>query len=336
MIGTGAWRRALGLALTAGIALAAQAGQAAEVEWKYYTYFAPNDKPTQLHRQFAEAVEKASDGRFKIEVYASGELPYKAQDVLRAVATRQVEMGDVAIGFVAGDVPQLNAFAMPFVCTSIDKFYDKGAAAAEPYVREVLVERFDVEPLMQWVMPPQQLWLREPVDGIDQLKGLKVRAWNRQQVEMMQLLGGTGVTITPAEVIPALERGVVDGAFTAAVPAYDWKFYEVVDFAYLMSFNLAHQVAAVNGEAYKALPDDLRSILEETAASFASEYRQAMIEGDRTARQKLAEEGMTLRETTPEESARLREVTQPMWTEWAEANGETAQKMLADVAAACQ
>src|SRR5690606_12421451 len=127
---------------------------------------------------------------------------------------------------------------MPFVCTSIDKFYDKGAAAAAPYLREELTGRFKVEPLMQWVMPPQQLWLRREVASIDELKGLKVRAWNREQVQMMELLGGTGVTITPAELIPALERGVVDGAFTAAVPAYDWKFYEVVDFGYMLSFNL--------------------------------------------------------------------------------------------------
>lgn len=332
----GTWRAALGLAAVAGIAVAAQAGHAAEVEWKYYTYFATNDKPTQLHRQFAEAVEKASDGRFKIDVFAAGELPYKAQDVLKAVASHQVDMGDVALGFVAGDVPQLNAFAMPFVCTSIDKFYDKGAAAAQPYLDKVLAGKFHVVPLMQWVMPPQQLWLRKEVAGIDQLKGLKVRAWNRQQVEMMQLLGGTGVTITPAEVIPALERGVVDGAFTAAVPAYDWKFYDVVDFGYMLSFNLAHQVAAVNEAAYQALPADLKKILDDTAKSFPAEYRKAMIEGDRTAREKLKEKGMTLRDATPEEEARLRKVTQPMWTEWADANGDTAKQMLADVAAACQ
>lgn len=192
-----------GAAFGAVAAMFAMTAQAADVEWKLYTYFGANDKPTQLHRAFAEDVEKATGGRFKIEVFSGGELPYKAQDVLKAVATNQVQAGDVAIGFVAGDVPELNALSLPFVCTSIDKFYDGAAAAAEPFVSKVLVEKFRTYPLMQWVMPPQQIWLREPIDGVDGLRNLKVRSWNREQAQLMSLLGGSGVTITPAEVIPA-------------------------------------------------------------------------------------------------------------------------------------
>jgi len=47
---------------------------------------------------------------------------------------------------------------------------------------------------------------------------------------VMRLVGGSGVTINPAEVIPSLQRRVVDGAFTAAVPALDWKINEVAAF----------------------------------------------------------------------------------------------------------
>lgn len=326
------------LAAAAGLAAAifGLSANAQEVEWKYYTYFGANDKPTQLHREFAKDIEEASGGRMKIDIYAGGELPYKAPDVLKAVATNQVQMGDVAIGFVAGDVPELNALAMPFVCTSIDKFYDKAAAAAEPYVDDVFTNRFRSVALMQWVMPPQQLWLRDPVDGIDGLKNLKIRAWNREQVQVMQRLGGSGVTITPAEVIPALQRGVVDGAFTAAVPAHDWKFYEVTDYGFMMSLTLAHQVATVNKAAFDALPADLQQLLRDKAAEWAPKYRQAMLEGDRTAREKLIEAGMTLHDVTPEELDRLRTVTRPMWNEWADQNGEMAKQMLADVSSACE
>ena len=71
-------------------------------------------------------------------MFSSGELPYKASDVLRAVGTNQVQMGDVALGFVAGDVPELNAFAMPFACTSMEKFYDKAAPAVDADIDGVL------------------------------------------------------------------------------------------------------------------------------------------------------------------------------------------------------
>lgn len=322
-----------------GAALAAVLGGspalAADVEWKFYTYFATNDKPTELHRAFAEDVFAASNKRFKINVFAAGELPYKASDVLRVVASDQVQIGDVALGFVAGDVPELNAFSMPFACTSMDKFYDKAAPAVANTVEDVMLKRFKTNPVMQWVMPPQQLWLAKPVSNLEGLKNLKVRAWNREQTEMMKLLGGAGVTITPAEVIPALQRGVVDGAFTASVPALDWKFHEVTKFGYLMNLTLAHQVVAVNQAELDKLPADLKTLFLAKAKEWAPKYRQALVDGDRDARKILTEKGMILRETTPEETARLRAVTRPIWEEWAQKNGPTAQSMLAKVVETC-
>ena len=70
----------------------------------------------------------------------------------------------------------------------------------------------------------------------------------------MRLVGGSGVTINPAEVIPSLQRRVVDGAFTAAVPALDWKINEVAAFGYLLNLTLSHQAVAVNEAALAELP----------------------------------------------------------------------------------
>ncbi len=316
-------------------ALLTQPLSAAEAEWKFYTYFAANDKPTALHRAFAEDVGKATNGRLKITVFASGELPYKASDVLRIVAGNQVEIGDVAFGFVAGDVPELNAFSMPFSCTSMDKFYDKAVPAISASVEKVMLNRFKTNPVMHWVMPPQQLWLVKPVAGIDGLKNLKVRSWNREQAEMMRLVGGSGVTITPAEVIPALQRGVVDGAFTAAVPALDWKFNEVTKFGYMINLTLAHQVMAVNQAALDKLPADLRATFLAKAKEWAPRYRAELIKADADARKALTEKGMTLRDATPDELKKLRELTKPITDEWAGKSGDVGKLMLTTAIQAC-
>jgi TRAP-type C4-dicarboxylate transport system substrate-binding protein len=322
-------------ALAALSILGVQGARAADANWKFYTYFAANDKPTTLHRAFAKDVEQATGGRLKISVYSSGELPYKASDVLRIVGSRQVEMGDVAFGFAAGDVPELNALSMPFSCTSMDKFYDTLAPAIEKTVDEVLESKFKSTSIMQWVMPPQQLWLAKPVDGIDGLKNLKVRSWNREQAELMRLAGGSGVTITPAEVIPALQRGVVDGAFTAAVPALDWKFNEVTKFGYMMDLTLAHQSIVVNQAALQSLPEDLRKTLLAKAEEWAPKYRSELIAADKEARKTLAGKGMTLRDTTPDEVKRLREITQPIADEWAAKAGPVGKDMLAVAIKSC-
>ncbi len=331
-MGMNAWRS---WAVAALAAVTCSGAQAADVNWKFYTYFAANDKPTTLHRAFAKDVEAATNGRLKITVFSSGELPYKAADVLRVVGSRQVEMGDVAFGFVAGDVPELNALSMPFACTSMDKFYEVLAPAIEKPVNDVLEGKFKSTSVMQWVMPPQQLWLAKPVPGIDGLKNLKVRSWNREQAEMMRLAGGSGVTITPAEVIPALQRGVVDGAFTAAVPALDWKFNEVTKFGYMLNLTLAHQAIVVNQAALEALPEDLRKILLAKAEEWAPKYRAELIAADKEARKALTEKGMTLRDATPEEEARLRELTKPIAEEWVAKAGAVGKDMLAVAVKSC-
>ncbi len=303
---------------TALLALAASVttARAADVEWKFYTYFAANDKPTLLHKAFAEDIGKASGGRFKINVFASGELPYKAADVLR-------------------DVPALNALSMPFSCTSMDKFYDKVAPAIAPAIDDELGKRFKVHSAMQWVMPPQQLWLTKPVETLDAFKNLKARSWNREQSEMMRLLGGSGVSITPAEVIPALQRKVVDGAFTAAVPALDWKFNEVTPYALMLNLTLAHQIVAVNQAALDKLPADLRQLLQAKSQEWAGRYRTELIQADKDARKILAERGVKLREVSVAENAQLQQTVKPIWQEWADKNGAPAKAMLDTAVAAC-
>jgi TRAP-type C4-dicarboxylate transport system substrate-binding protein len=324
------WGAAALIAAFAGAPAAAQT-----TEWKFYTYFANNDKPTQLHRAFAEDIAKATGGKLKITVFSSGELPYKASDVLRTVASNQVEIGDVALGFVAGDVPELNAFAMPFACTSIDKFYDAAIPAVSKTVDSVLSQRFKTASVMHWTMPPQQLWLVKIVDNLDGLKGLKVRSWNREQAELMRLVGGSGVTINPAEVIPSLQRRVVDGAFTAAVPALDWKINEVAAFGYLLNLTLSHQAVVVNEAALARLPEDVRKVFLDKAKEWAPKYRSEMIEADAAARKTLVERGMKLRDATPEELAKLRALSRPILDDWTAKQGAAGKAMLDAVVSAC-
>ncbi|MBU1314815.1 MAG: TRAP transporter substrate-binding protein DctP [Alphaproteobacteria bacterium] len=306
----------------------------AETQWSLFTPFTTNDKPTQLYREFAADVAKATGGDLTIEVFSSGELPYKNTDILKALATEQIQMADLAIGPVAGDVPELTVFGLPFLCTTTDQFYD-AIEVAIPTFNERLQGKFKVRALAGWTMPPQQIWLRDEISSIADLKGKKVRTWNKTQVQMLDLLGGSGVAITPAEVIPALQRGVVDGAVTAVIPAYDWKFYEVAKTGYMLNFTMTDQLIAVNDDAFEALPEETKKALAATAKAWQDKFRQAINAAASEAAQKLEAEGMTLVTPTSADFETARSATRVMWEEWAKANGQVGEKLLADVGAAC-
>lgn len=300
---------------------------AQNIEWRYYTYFPANDKPTQMTKAFAEDVLAATGGRLKITIFAAGELPYKAADVVRAVATNQVQMGDVAVGFASGDIPELNVLSMPFLCTSFEDF---GAVAGEitPKTEQVMKEKFDIVTGVQWTMPPQNLWLNRPIGSLDEIEGLKVRTWNPEQVEMIKLLGGSPVSITSSEVIPALERHTIDGAITSALSANDWRAYDIVKTGYMVNMTMGHQFMLVNGGEFAKLPEDIQGILREKFVDWAPKYDAMSQENDTLARENLSANGVTLVDPSKEDMEKAAAALRPLWDKWAEQNGETGASLL--------
>lgn len=315
------------------VALPAHAQQS--FNWKMFTSLGTSDVGTQLHRGFIEDLGKASNGRIKITLFTAGQLPYKATDTLQALSARQIDIGHIAVGFMAGDLPELNAGAIPFSCTNLAGFYDKSIPAIRSTFDPVMSRKFKVRPLLHWSMPAQQIFSRDPINGLNDLKGRKFRAWNREQVETMQLLGGSGVSITSAEVIPALQRGVVDGAFTANITALAWKIYDVAKYSYVLNYTLSHELVAVNEAALAELPADLRQLVEAKSNEWHNKYRDGVLKADQEARAKLAENGMILKEADQVSLTQLREVTAPIAENWVKANGETGAKLLDIIRRSC-
>lgn len=304
------------------------------VEWRYFSYFPVNDNAVKLTRQFAEDIGAATGGRLTITVFAAGELPYKAPDVLRAVATNQVQMGDMAVGFASGDVPELNVLSLPFLCTSFDAF-KKAIIDVGPVVDQVIGDRFKVDVAMNWTMPAQNFWFNRPVTKSSEISGLKIRTWNPEQVNMVQLLGGSPVSISSAEVIPALERKVIDGAITSAFSANDWRAYEIIDTGFMANFAMGHQVTMINEAELAKLPEDLRGILLAKVAEWEPKYVEMAAKGDEEARTNLTANGVALVEPSAEDYAHVREVMLPMWNEWAGKHGDTGAKLLELARAGC-
>ena len=307
---------------------------AAEFEWRFFTYVSPNDFHAKMNKAFAESITKASGGRLKITHYAAGELPYKSADVLKAVAMDQIQMGQVGAGLIAGDAPELNVFAMPFICTNYRQFA-AGVKAMGDIPDKVMNDRFGVKVLMQWPIPSQNIWLTKSIKRITDLKGRKIRTWNPQQVEMLRLFGASPMSIDPNEVITALQRKVVDGAITSALTANDWKAYDIVKYGFMLNFTMAHQFTLVNAAAFNKLPADLQKLVMEQVAAWTPRYYSESEATDQAARNNMKKHGTILVDPTPEDMAMARKTLRGQWNEWADKNGVVAKELLQRVSSAC-
>lgn len=309
---------------------------AADFEWKFFTIYGVSDKQTEWMRGFSREVKEATDGRLNITIFTGSELPYKGVDVYRALSRRQIEIGHSPTGFIATDLSLLDAMSMPFVCMSMERFFEGALPQIEGSFDAAISEKFGATPIMHWAMPGQQVWSTKPIDRLDDFRGLKIRTWNQGQVLTMDKLGATSVSITTAEVTPALQRGVIDGAITAAVNADAWNWHEVLGNGYLFNITLSHEVISVNNAALAELPEDVRTAFLDVSRKWAGILRQEVLALDAQARANLTAKGIRLVDPTPEDAAALATMTADIAETWASQNGETGRAILASIRSGCQ
>jgi TRAP-type mannitol/chloroaromatic compound transport system substrate-binding protein len=114
-------------------------------------------------------------------------------------------------------------------------------------------------------MPAQPFgWFKEPVTAVDQVKGLRYRTVGLA-ADLMQSLGMAVAQLPGGEIVPAMERGVID-AFEFNNPTSDLRFgaQDVAKNYLLGSYHQASESFEFlfNRDRFDSLDDDLKAILE--------------------------------------------------------------------------
>ena len=150
---------------------------------------------------------------------------------------------------------------------------------------------------------------------------MKLRVAQPEQGEMVRRFGGTSVTISAPEVPSALDRGVVDGIFTAGVGAVLWK--DLLKFGYLIPVNWNNSYILANAEAFNKLSPDLQAKLRK-AAQDAAKWNQDTMQTEEAASVKtLTDAGYTMTTAPAEEAAKVADTMKPYWDDWAKSRGPT-------------
>jgi TRAP-type mannitol/chloroaromatic compound transport system substrate-binding protein len=129
-------------------------------------------------------------------------------------------------------------------------------------------------------MPTQPLgWFRKPITDAKQLKGLKYRTVGLA-ADLFQQMGARVTQLPGGEIIPALERGVID-AFEFNNPTSDMRFgaQDVIKNYMMGSFHQAMEFFEIvfNKNKWNSLGKDLQAILQYgVEAANSSNYWTAM------------------------------------------------------------
>jgi TRAP-type mannitol/chloroaromatic compound transport system substrate-binding protein len=151
----------------------------------------------------------------------------------------------------------------------------------QPFYDE-LVKKLNLDVVAFWAMPmPTQPlgWFKKPIKGAADLKGFKYRTVGLA-ADLMQELGMKVTQLPGGEIVPAMERGVID-AFEFNNPTSDRRFgaQDVAKYYYMGSYHQAMEFFEIdfNKKKYDSLPKELQAILKYAAeAASTSNYALAL------------------------------------------------------------
>jgi len=321
---------AASLALAAAAAALGGCNPASAAEqWNFYMHqSAPNFATSRGAKLFTEQVEKATGGELKIRLHLAGTLQINASNITQAVGENVVQIGDDL--FNSGNVAIAGIPRLPMLIQSYEDFA-KADAVLQPYIEKGFAQK-GTTVLASYTYPMQFIWGRKKLEALDDIKGMKLRVAQPEQGELVRRFGGVSITMSAPEVPSALDRGVVDGIFTAGVGAVLWK--DLLKYAYVMIVNVNNSYFIVNTDAHGKLSPEIQARLRKAAEDAARWNQDTMKAEEADSVQILKSAGYTFTSARPDETARAVDAMKPYWDEWAKSRGPEVVEALGKVRAA--
>jgi TRAP-type C4-dicarboxylate transport system substrate-binding protein len=311
------------LALAAAALLLTPAGAPAQAKWKGVATSRPTPQ-FELWTWLGEELDKRTKGQIKLEVVSLPEVGLTGFELVRVTRAGLVDVADIILAYVAGDVPVIEGVDLPGLLPDLDASIKAHVAFMAPVKK--YEDKMGGVVLGGYLWPGQYLFSKKPVRGPGDLKGLKVRVYGTAQTEFARALGMEPVSIPFAEVYTALERGTVDAGITGTYPGFALKWYEVTKYLVDIGHGPVGGTFVVSKRTWDRLPPDQQALLRKLGDEFSDRGWEV---GRRTTREGLdknREKGMELIAITPAMAGATKDVTAkvvvPSWLKRAGPDGK--------------
>ena len=256
----------LALAVTAAAFAAATFGMtatpapAAEVVMKIGTATL-NDMQHEWMKRFQAMVNKDGAGKIRVEIYPASQLG----SIPREIEATQFGSIQAWVGppeFLSGVDPRFEVLSAPSLFKDIahadrtlhDKQFSDAFLA--------LGADKGLKGLGLFVHGPSAFDTRKEVKSPDDLKGMKIRVLAAQlQTEQISRLGGSPVPMPLDQVLPALQQGAIDGAFTDLPIFASLKYADAAKYVYITNESMVTSVVELSKQWFDAQTPDVQKII---------------------------------------------------------------------------
>ena len=256
-----------GAAVAAGAMSAPMLSLAQTTSFRFQSTWPTKDIFHEFANDFARKVNDMTGGRLKIEVLPSGAV-VPAFQLLEAVNKGTLDGGHGVVAYHYGKNSALAlwgsgpGYGMDANMVLAWHNYGGGKALLEEIYKAI---NMDVVSYLYGPMPTQPLgWFKKPVARVEDLKGLKYRTVGLA-VDIFTELGAAVNPLPGSEIVPALDRGLIDAAeFNNASSDRALGFPDVAKNCMLQSFHQSGEQFEIlfNRPKYNTLSQELKSIID--------------------------------------------------------------------------
>lgn len=297
----------------------------AQTKWDLPTGYAVGSFQTENVQLFANDVDKATAGKLKITLHASGSL-YKANEIKRAVQTGQTPAGEFLLSGAANENALFGVDSIPFLATDYAQAR-KLYTASKPALEKLLASQ-GIKLMFSVPWPGQSLYSVKEIKGPDDLKGTKMRAYNPATTRIAQMLKAQPTTIQLAELGQALATGTVENFLTSSASGVENKLFEQTKFFYPVNAWLPRNATVVSQKAFDTLDKPTQEAVLKAAAAAETRGWAMSEQKDTEFVKELGAKGMKIAPPSDALRKELLAIGETMTADWIKTAGSDGQTIV--------
>jgi TRAP-type C4-dicarboxylate transport system substrate-binding protein len=214
--------------------------------------------------EFASDVKAATGGALDITVHSAGSL-FKHGDIKNAVRSRQVPIGEFFLSRLSNEDAAFGLDSQPFLAAS----YDEAARLWEvqkPVITELLAKQ-NLMPLFAVPWPAQGLYTKKEIKTVDDLSGLKFRAYNAALESFATHAGAAPTQVEAPDIPQAFATGQVEAMITSPSTGASSKAWDFLSHYTPINAWVPKNIVVVNKQMFDALDADTQAAILAAAAT---------------------------------------------------------------------
>jgi TRAP-type C4-dicarboxylate transport system substrate-binding protein len=246
----------------------------------------------QFARRWADAISKATEGNFIVEIYPGGIL---ARDDMDALLQGVMDMFPTSPGMLFNYSKRAVALETPMLFKDLEhslKILDPESTAMKSVNGDVVPAGFRI--LAGYNNGMRQIGTKKPIYQPSDLARLKIRVPSNINYDtFFTLAGATPITMSRSDLATALLTNVVDGMENSYHNIWGDKNHEVITYISEIDYAPGINVVVINEKSYQSLPPEYREIMSNAVKEAADWVSHYITDDDLNCKRLILEEGST-------------------------------------------